>query len=70
MALLNLMLPGTDGIELMRDILEMTDVPAIFLGVQEAFDSGHRIVSITQSGSACLYRGAAKIMEAGWGGAV
>ena len=31
LALLDLMLPETDGIELMRDILEMADVPVIFL---------------------------------------
>ena len=31
LALLDLMLPGTDGIELMKDILEIADVPVIFL---------------------------------------
>ena len=33
LVLLDLMLPGTDGIELMRDILEVADVPVIFLSV-------------------------------------
>ena len=47
LALLDLMLPGTDGIELMRDILEMADVPVIFLSaygrdelIARAFDMG------------------------------
>ena len=31
--LLDLMLPGTDGIELMRDILDLEGVPVIFLSV-------------------------------------
>ena len=31
LVLLDLMLPGTDGIELMRGILDMADVPVIFL---------------------------------------
>ena len=33
LVLLDLMLPGTDGIELMKDILDMADVPVIFLSV-------------------------------------
>ena len=33
LVLLDLMLPGTDGLELMRDILKMADVPVIFLSV-------------------------------------
>ncbi len=33
LVLLDLMLPGTDGIELMGDILEVADVPVIFLSV-------------------------------------
>ena len=33
LALLDLMLPGTDGIELMKDILDVADVPVIFLSV-------------------------------------
>ena len=47
LVLLDLMLPGTDGMDLMRDILETADVPVIFLSVygQEevvarAFDMG------------------------------
>ena len=47
LALLDLMLPGSDGIELMRDILEMADVPVIFLSaygrdelIARAFDMG------------------------------
>ena len=31
LALLDLMLPGTDGIELMKEILETADMPVIFL---------------------------------------
>ncbi len=31
LVLLDIMLPGTDGIELMKDVLEMVDVPVIFL---------------------------------------
>ena len=33
LVLLDLMLPGTDGMELMRNILDMADVPVIFLSV-------------------------------------
>ena len=47
LVLLDLMLPGTDGIELMRDILKTADVPVIFLSVYgqdeviaKAFDRG------------------------------
>ena len=47
LALLDLMLPGTDGIELMRDILVVADVPVIFLSayrreevITRAFDHG------------------------------
>ncbi len=47
LVLLDLMLPGTDGIELMQDILEVADVPVIFLSaygreehVARAFDMG------------------------------
>ena len=47
LVLLDLMLPGTDGIELMKDIFDLADVPVIFLSVygQEdviarAFDAG------------------------------
>ena len=47
LVLLDLMLPGTDGIELMRDILGAGDVPVIFLSVYgrdeliaRAFDMG------------------------------
>ncbi|MDE2861755.1 MAG: response regulator [Chloroflexota bacterium] len=45
--LLDLMLPGTDGIELMKEILEIADVPVIFLSaygredlIVRAFDMG------------------------------
>ena len=45
--LLDLMLPGTDGIELMKDIFDVADVPIIFLSVYgreelvaRAFDTG------------------------------
>ena len=47
LVLLDLMLPGTDGIELMKDILDVADVPVIFLSaygreeqVARAFDMG------------------------------
>ncbi|MDE2938913.1 MAG: ATP-binding protein [Chloroflexota bacterium] len=47
LVLLDLMLPGTDGIQLMQDILEIADVPVIFLSaygreeqVARAFDLG------------------------------
>ncbi len=47
LALLDLVLPGTDGIELMNDILKTADVPVIFLSVYgqdetivRAFDMG------------------------------
>ena len=47
LVLLDLMLPGADGIELMKDILTMADVPVIFLSaygqeeiVVKAFDLG------------------------------
>ncbi len=47
LALLDLMLPGTDGIELMKDILDVADVPVIFLSaygreevVARAFEMG------------------------------
>ena len=47
LVLLDLMLPGADGIELMRDILETADVPVIFLSaygqdelIASAFDMG------------------------------
>ena len=47
LVLLDLMLPGTDGIELMKDILDVADVPIIFLSVYgreeliaRAFDMG------------------------------
>ena len=33
LVLLDLMLPGTDGIDLMRDILDVRDVPVIFLSI-------------------------------------
>ena len=47
LVLLDLMLPGTDGIELMRGILDMADVPVILLSVNgqeetiaRAFENG------------------------------
>ena len=47
LALLDLMLPGTDGIDLMQEIVEIADVPVIFLSaygreelVAKAFDLG------------------------------
>ena len=47
LVLLDLMLPGTDGIELMKEILDVTDVPVIFLSaygreeqIARAFDMG------------------------------
>ena len=47
LVLLDLMLPGTDGIELMKEILDLADVPVIFLSaygreeqIARAFDMG------------------------------
>ena len=47
LVLLDLILPGTDGIELMRDVLNMADVPVIFLSaygqdeiIARAFEKG------------------------------
>ena len=47
LVLLDLILPGTDGIELMRDVLNMADVPVIFLSaygqdeiIARAFENG------------------------------
>jgi len=47
LVLLDMMLPGTDGIELMTDILDKADVPVIFLSaygreelIAKAFDTG------------------------------
>ena len=47
LVLLDLMLPGTDGVELMRGILDMADVPVIFLSaygqeetIARAFENG------------------------------
>ena len=47
LVLLDLMLPGVDGIDLMKDILDLTDVPVIFLSaygreelIAKAFDMG------------------------------
>ena len=47
LVLLDMMLPGTDGIELMKNILDVADVPVIFLSaygreelIAEAFDTG------------------------------
>ena len=47
LVLLDLMLPGTDGIELLKDILDVADVPVIFLSaygreevVARAFETG------------------------------
>ncbi len=47
LVLLDLMLPGIDGIDLMKDILDLTDVPVIFLSaygreelIAKAFDMG------------------------------
>ena len=36
LVLLDLMLPGTDGIELMREIFDVADVPVIFLSAYGA----------------------------------
>ena len=47
LVLLDMMLPGTDGVELMTDILEIAEVPVIFLSaygredlIAKAFDAG------------------------------
>ena len=56
LVLLDLMLPGSDGITLMRDILDIADVPVIFLSVYgqdeviaRAFDMGRGTTSSSPS---------------------
>ena len=46
--LLDLMLPGTNGIELMGEILEITDVPVIFLS---AYGQDHHIARAFEAGA-------------------
>ena len=49
LALLDLMLPGTDGIELMKEILEINEVPVIFLS---AYGQDHFIARAIDMGAA------------------
>ena len=49
LALLDLMLPGIDGIELMKEILEIGEVPVIFLS---AYGQGHFIAKAIDMGAA------------------
>ena len=49
LALLDLMLPGTDGIELMKEILEIGEVPVIFLS---AYAQDHFIARAIDMGAA------------------
>ncbi len=49
LALLDLMLPGTDGIELMKEIQEISTVPVIFLS---AYDQDHFIARAIDTGAA------------------
>ena len=49
LALLDLMLPGTDGIELMKEILEISEVPVIFLS---AYGQDHFIARAIDMGAA------------------
>ena len=61
LVLLDLMLPGTDGIELMGDILDMADVPVIFLsayGQEEIIAKGLRDGRRRLRGQALLADGA------------
>ena len=48
LALIDLVLPGTDGIELMRDILRVVDVPIIFLS---AYGQDHVIAKALDMGA-------------------
>ena len=60
LVLLDLMLPGNDGIELMKDIVEMADVPVIFLsayGQGPARRQGFRYGGRRLSGQALLAGG-------------
>ena len=49
LALLDLMFPGTDGIELMKEILEINEVPVIFLS---AYGQDHFIARAIDKGAA------------------
>ena len=49
LALLDLMLPGTDGIELMKEILEISELPVIFLS---AYGQDHFIARAIDMGAA------------------
>ena len=49
LALLDLMLPGTDGIELMTDIIGMADVPVIFVS---AYGQDHLVARALNMGAA------------------
>lgn len=49
LALLDYMLPGTDGIELMKELLEIGAVPVIFLS---AYDQGHFMARAIDMGAA------------------
>ena len=48
LVLLDMMLPGADGIELMRDILGVADVPVIFLSV---YDQDHVLARAFEQGA-------------------
>ena len=72
LVLLDLMLPGSDGIDLMRGILETADVPVIFLSVygQEevvawAFDMGPPITSSSPSRRRSWPRGSGRPCASG-----
>ena len=49
LVILDMMLPGTDGIELMADILAITDVPVIFVS---AYSRGHTVAQAFEAGAA------------------
>ena len=67
LVLLDLMLPGADGIELMQDILEAADVPVIFLSaygqdelIARAFDMGGWITWSSLSHPRSWWRGSGR----------
>ena len=74
LVLLDLMLPGTDGIELMTDILEVADVPVIFLSAygQEELSlpgpstRGPPITSSSPSHRQSFQRGSGQPFVGGW----
>ena len=72
LTLLDLMLPGTDGIELMRNILETYDTPVIFVSaygqdrlVAKALEAGPLITSSSPSPQPSLWPGSGRPCASG-----